>query len=237
MKLLSPSLAALTLSLLAAPPALAMDQRQADAVCAARKLECPEGAAATLPPSKKAGALECKAKGRPVKEGPAVACKEGKAQAWGGWKAGKKHGRHVTLRPDGSWTEEDFADGTEEGRSVEYGAEGQLLGETHFQGGKKHGAERSYTAAGKLQSETFWDQGVKGQKPAVAAQKPAEQPAAAQSAEAPAGESAAPAEPAKAPAEAGKAAAEAAPAPANEGAKANNEGAKADEAQANTPAP
>ncbi|MBN1204222.1 MAG: hypothetical protein JXB05_04790 [Myxococcaceae bacterium] len=230
MKLLSPSAAALAFSLLAAPPALAMDQRQANAHCAAGKLECPAGAPATLAPGKKAGALECKAKGRQVKEGPAVLCKEGKAQAWGDWKAGKKHGRHITLRPDGSWMEEDFAGGKQEGRSVKYGAEGQLLGETYFHGGKKHGAERTYKEDGRLASETYWDKGVRGKKPAVAAQKPPESAKPLQSAEGPASESAAPGEQAQAPAEAGKPAPEAAPAPASEDAKAN-------EAQATTPEP
>lgn len=172
MKLLSPALAALTVSLLAAPPALAMDQRQADAICAAWKLECPEGATATSSgPGKGTGALECKLKGRPAKEGPSVTCKGGKALAWGDWKAGKKEGLHVTLRPDGSWTEERFSDGKQDGRSVEYSAEGQLLKETSFQAGKKHGAARTFKEDGRLISEEYWNQGVKGKKPepAVAA--------------------------------------------------------------------
>jgi hypothetical protein len=167
MKCLPPAVAAVLLSLLAAPPALAMDQRQADATCATWKLECPRGTAATSTgPGKGTGALECKVKGRPVKEGPAVTCKAGKAQAWGNWKAGKKHGLQVTLRPNGSWTEERFEEGKLEGRSVEYSAEGQLLKDTHFQAGKKHGLARTYQENGKLASEEFWDKGVKGKKPA-----------------------------------------------------------------------
>jgi len=166
MKLLPPALAALTLSLLAAPAALAMDQRQADALCAAWKLECPTGGAATATgPGKGTGALECKVKGRPVKEGPSVTCKAGKALAWGDWKAGKKHGLQVTLHPTGSWTEERFEEGQLEGRSVEYSAEGQLLKDASFQAGKKHGVARTYSADGKLTSEEVWDKGVKGKAP------------------------------------------------------------------------
>lgn len=169
MKLPSPSLFALTLSLLSAPPALAMDQRQADAVCATWTLECPEGTTASGGEAEPDGTLECRAagKGRPVKEGPAVTCEEGKAQAWGPYKAGKKHGRHVTLRPDGSWTEEDFVDGKLEGRSVEYSAKGQLRKETFFLAGKKHGRARTW-AQGRLASEESWDKGKKGKKPAEA---------------------------------------------------------------------
>lgn len=166
MKPLPPAVAALTLSLLAAPPVLAMDQRQADALCATWKLDCPEGDAATATgPGQGTGSLECKAKGRPLKEGPAVTCKAGKALAWGDWKAGKKHGLHVTMRPNGSWTEELFADGKLEGRSVEYSAEGQLLKDTSFQAGKKHGMERTWSADGQLTSEEVWDKGVKGKAP------------------------------------------------------------------------
>jgi antitoxin component YwqK of YwqJK toxin-antitoxin module len=119
--------------------------------------------------------LECKAKdkGRVVKVGPAVVCKEGQGQAFGEWKVGKKHGRHVTMRPDGSWLEEDFADGKLEGRQVEYSAEGQLLKDTHYQAGKKHGPARVYGEDGKLASEELWDKGVKGKKPGVA-KSPAE---------------------------------------------------------------
>ena len=168
MKLLSPALAAVTVSLLAAPPTLAMDQRQADALCAAWKVECPEGTSATSSgPGKGSGALECKLKGRPAKEGPSVTCKGGKALAWGDWKAGKKEGLQVTMHPDGSWTEERFSDGKQEGRSVEYSAEGQLLKETFFQAGKR----------------------VKGKKPEPAPQPPA--PAGEDQAPAPAGEAAA----------------------------------------------
>jgi hypothetical protein len=166
MKLLSPALAAVTVSLLVAPPTLAMDQRQADAVCTAWKVECPEGTAATSSgPGKGTGALECKQKGRPVKEGPSMTCKGGKALAWGDWKAGKKEGLQVTMHPDSSWTEERFSDGVQEGRSVEYSAEGQLLQEIFFQAGKKHGFERTFTEDGRLDSEAYWNQGVKGKKP------------------------------------------------------------------------
>ena len=166
MKVLPPDLTALTVSLLAAPAALAMDQRLADALCAAWKLECPSGDAATATgPGKGTGALECRVKGRPVKEGPAVTCKAGKAQAWGDWKAGKKHGLHVTMRPNGSWKEERFEDGKLEGRSVEYSAGGQLLKDTSFQAGKKHGVERIYSEDGKLTSEEVWAKGVKGKAP------------------------------------------------------------------------
>lgn len=168
MKVLPLALAALTLSFLAAPAALAMDQRQADAICAAWKLDCPSGDAATATgPGKGSGALECKVKGRPVKEGPAVTCKAGKALAWGDWKAGKKHGLQVTMHPNGSWAEERFEDGKLEGRSVEYGAEGQLLKDTSFQAGKKHGVERAWSADGKLTSEEVWANGVKGKAPAL----------------------------------------------------------------------
>lgn len=160
--------AALLLTLLAAWPALAMDKRQADASCAAWTLPCPEGAAATPGPAKKSGPLECKAKdkGRVVKEGPSVVCKDGQGQAFGDWKAGKKHGRHVTMRPDGSWLEEDFVDGKLEGRQVEYTAAGQLLKDTRFQAGKKHGLARTYGEDGRVASEELWDNGVKGKKPA-----------------------------------------------------------------------
>jgi hypothetical protein len=170
MKLLSPSMVALAVSLLAVPAARAMDKRQADATCAAWKLECPEGATSPGGPAKKSGALECKAqvKGRALKEGPAVTCRNGEAQAFGGWKAGKKHGRHVTMRPNGSWTEEDFVDGKLEGRQVEYSAEGQLLKVTHFQAGKRHGLARTYTEEGRLTSEEHWEKGLKAKKPAVA---------------------------------------------------------------------
>jgi hypothetical protein len=168
MKPLPPALAALSVSLLAAPPALGMDQRQADAICATWKLECPEGTTAgSSGPGKGTGALECKLKGRPVKEGPLVACKGGKALAWWAWKTGKKHGLQVTLRPNGSWTEELFSDGKQDGRSVEYSAEGQLLKETPFQSGKKHGLERSFNEDGRLASEQLWDKGVKSKKPAL----------------------------------------------------------------------
>jgi hypothetical protein len=167
MKQLLPSLAVLAVSLLSASPALAMDQRQADALCAAWKLECPKGSTSTASgPGKGTGALECK-KGGAVKEGPAVVCKAGKALAWGGWKTGKKQGLQVTMRPNGSWTEEQFADGKLEGRSVDYSADGALLKETHFQAGKKHGPERTFTTDGKLAAEEFWDKGVKGKKPAA----------------------------------------------------------------------
>ncbi len=168
MKLLLSPLAALAVVLLAAPPALAMDQRQADALCASWKLECPEGATAPTGPAKKTGVLECKAKGSPLKQGPSVSCKDGKALAWGDWKAGKKHGLQVTLRPNGSWTEELFADGKQEGRTAEYNADGQLLKETYFQAGKKHGPERTFTADGTLATEQYWNKGVKGKKPAPA---------------------------------------------------------------------
>jgi hypothetical protein len=167
MKLL-PALTALTAALLAAPPALAMDQRQADASCVAWKLDCPEGAAATPGPAKKFGVLECKLQGRPVKEGPSVTCKDGKALLWGDWKAGKKHGLQVTMRPNGSWTEEHFAEGKPEGRSVEYNADGQLLKETYFQAGKKQGPARTYKPDGQLSTEEFWDKGVKSKKPVPA---------------------------------------------------------------------
>lgn len=175
MKPYSPALAALTVSLLATSPALAMDKRQADALCAAWKLECPEGATATPGPARKSGALECKAKdkGRVVKVGPAVVCKDGQGQAFGDWKAGKKHGRHVTMRPDGSWLEEDFVDGKLEGRQVEYSAEGQLLKDTGFQAGKKHGPARTYGEDGRLASEELWDKGVKGKRPSAVAKSPA----------------------------------------------------------------
>jgi hypothetical protein len=143
-----------------------MDQRQADALCAAWKLECPSGDAATSTgPGNGTGALECKAQGRPVKEGPSVTCKAGKAQAWGDWKAGKKQGLHVTMRPNGSWTEERFEAGLLEGRSVEYSAEGQLLKDTSFEAGKKHGVERTYSADGQLASEEVFAKGVKGKAP------------------------------------------------------------------------
>lgn len=178
MKHLPPAVAALTLSLLAAPPVLAMDQRQADALCAAWKLDCPEAEAATATgPGQGTGALECRVKGRPLKEGPAVTCKAGKALAWGDWKAGKKHGLHVTMRPNGSWTEEHFADGKQEGRSVEYSADGQLLKDTSFQAGKKHGVERIYSANGQLTSEEVWDKGVKGKAPPLPQKAAAKAPA------------------------------------------------------------
>jgi hypothetical protein len=165
-----PPLAAFTLSLLAASPALAMDKRQADASCASWTLQCPEGATATPGPARKSGVLECKAKdkGRVVKEGPAVTCKDGQGQAFGAWKAGKKHGRHVTMRPDGSWLEEDFVDGKLEGRQVEYSAGGQLLKDTRYQAGKKHGPARTYGADGRVASEELWDKGLKAKKPTAA---------------------------------------------------------------------
>jgi hypothetical protein len=183
MKLMSSPVAALAVALLAAPPALAMDQRQADASCASWKLECPEGATAPTGPAKKAGVLECKAKA--VKQGPSVSCKDGKALAWGDWKAGKKHGLQVTLRPNGSWTEELFAEGKQEGRSVEYSADGQLLKETFFQAGKKHGPERTFKADGTLATEEFWNKGVKGKKPAPAKAKAPGKAQATESAAAP----------------------------------------------------
>jgi hypothetical protein len=170
MKPLSPCLAALTFSLLTTPPALAMDKRQADASCASWTLQCPEGATATPGPARKSGVLECKLndKGRVVKEGPAVTCKDGQGQAFGAWKAGKKHGRHVTMRPDGSWLEEDFVDGRLEGRQVEYSASGERLKDTRFQAGKKHGPARTYGADGRVASEELWESGVKARKPEVA---------------------------------------------------------------------
>jgi len=201
MKLLPPALAALTLSLLAVPTALAMDQRQADAICAAWKLDCPTGDAASTGPGKGTGALECRVKGRPVKEGPAVTCKARKAQTWGHWKANKKHGLQVTMNPDGSWAEERFEDGKLEGRSVEYSADGVLLKDASFQAGKKHGVERTYSEDGTLASEEVFDKGVKGKAPPLptkaatkAAQAPEEKPEAGgkpseeKKAEAPAGE-------------------------------------------------
>ena len=166
MKLLPCPLAALA-ALLATLPALAMDQRQADASCASWTLECPEGASVPTGPAKKTGPLECKAKGA-VKEGPSVVCKDGKALSWGDWKAGKKQGLQVTLRPNGSWTEELFADGKQDGRSVEYSADGQRVKETYFQAGKKHGPERTFKPDGTVATEDFWSQGVKGKKPAPA---------------------------------------------------------------------
>ncbi|HEX8700653.1 MAG TPA: hypothetical protein VF815_17515 [Myxococcaceae bacterium] len=185
-----PALATFTLSLLTAVPAFAMDKRQADAACAAWTLTCPEGATSTPGPAKKSGPLECKAKdkGRVLKEGPAVVCKDGQGQAFGAWKAGKKHGRHVTMRPDGSWLEEDFVEGKLEGRQVEYSADGALLKDTRYQAGKKHGAERTYGVNGRVASEEFWDKGIKGKKPEVA--KPAE-PTEPSEAAAPEGEQAA----------------------------------------------
>ena len=166
MKLPSP-LAALAAALLASPLALAMDQRQADASCASWKLECPEGATSPTGPAKKAGVLECKAKGGAVKEGPSITCKDGKALAWGDFKAGKKSGLQVTMRPNGSWLEESFADGKQEGRSVEYSADGQRVKETYFQAGKKHGPERTFKPDGTLATEETWDKGVKAKKPAT----------------------------------------------------------------------
>lgn len=166
MKLLSPTLAAVTVSLLVAPPALAMDQREADAICAAWRLECPEGTTATSSgPGRGTGALECRLKGRPAKEGPAVTCRGGKALTWGDWKTGKKEGLQVTLRPNGSWTEERFSQGKLDGRSVEYSAEGQLLKETFFQAGKKHGTARTFKQDGRVASEEHWNQGVRGKRP------------------------------------------------------------------------
>jgi len=181
-----PPLAALTLLLLAAAPALAMDKRQADASCASWTLQCPEGATATPGPAKKSGVLECKAKdkARVVKEGPAVTCKDGQGQAFGDWKAGKKHGRHVTMRPDGSWLEEDFVDGKLEGRQVEYGADGQLLKDTRYQAGKKHGAARTYGVDGRVASEERWDKGLKAKKPTVASTPEPEEAEAAEGEEA-----------------------------------------------------
>jgi hypothetical protein len=218
MKLPSPTLVALSVSLLAVATAHAMDKRQADAICAAWKLECPEGATPPSGPAKKSGVLECKArvKGRVVKEGPAVTCREGEAQAFGDWKGGKKHGRHVTMKPDGSWAEEDFAEGKLEGRQVEYSAEGQLLKDTRFQGGKKHGPARTYTEDGKLASEEQWEKGLKAKKAAVARSRPSSEEEGTE--EASEGEEA----PAEAPAEA---TAET-PAPAAEG-----------DAQATSPTP
>ncbi|WP_224369088.1 toxin-antitoxin system YwqK family antitoxin [Hyalangium versicolor] len=167
-KLPSSSLAALAVMLLAGPAALAMDQRQADAACVDWKLECPKGATIGDGLPKKTGALECKLKGGAAKEGPAVNCKDRKALSWGDWKAGKKHGLQVTLRPNGSWTEELFAQGKPEGRSVEYSADGQLLKETFFHEGKKHGPERTFQTDGKQASEEFWDKGAKSKKPVAA---------------------------------------------------------------------
>jgi hypothetical protein len=161
----SPSLAALAVALLAAPAALAMDQRQADTACGDWKLECPQGATIGDALPKKTGVLECKVKGSAVKDGPSVNCTEHKALSWGDWKAGKKHGLQVTLRPKGSWTEEWFAQGKPEGRTVEYSADGQLLKETHFHDGKKHGPERSFKVSGQLALEEFWDKGAKSKKP------------------------------------------------------------------------
>lgn len=168
MKLPSPSLAALAVALLAAPPALAMDQRQADAACTSGKLDCPEGAAAAGGTEKKTGPLECKVKGRPVKEGPSLVCRNGKALLWGDWQAGKKHGLQVTMRPNGSWTEERFHEGKAEGRTVEYSADGQLLKETFFHEGRKHGPERTFQVDGQLATEAFWAKGVKSKKPVAA---------------------------------------------------------------------
>jgi antitoxin component YwqK of YwqJK toxin-antitoxin module len=91
------------------------------------------------------------------------------------------------MHPDGSWTEERFSDGKEEGRSVEYSAEGQLLQETFFQAGKKHGTERTFTEDGKLDSEQYWSQGVKGKKP----EPPLPAPAGDGQAPAPTGDAAA----------------------------------------------
>ncbi|HYH94718.1 hypothetical protein [Hyalangium sp.] len=243
MKLLSPALAALTVSLVATPPALALDQRQADALCAAWKLECPAGAAFTSTGSGKGtGALECKVKGRPVKEGPSVTCKEGEALSWGDWKAGKKHGLQVTMRPNGSWTEERFADGKLEGRSVEYSAEGQLLKDMHFQAGKKHGPALTYTTSGQLASQEFWDKGIKGKKPVPAAGASAKSPAEAKP-KAPAKATQGSAAPAAAggeeatdaaPAEEGEVAEEKPKAPASEEEEAP---ASEDDSQANTPQP
>ena len=174
-KLPSPSLAALAVTLLAAPAALAMDQRQANAACHEWKLECPKGATIGEDLPKKTGVLECKAKGSATKEGPSVNCKDRKALSWGDWKAGQKHGLQVTMRPNGSWTEELFAQGKPEGRTVEYSANGQLLKETHFHDGKKHGPERTFKKDGQLATEEFWDKGVKSKKP-VPAQAESPQP-------------------------------------------------------------
>jgi hypothetical protein len=216
--LLSPSLAALAVTLLAAPAALAMDQRQADAACGDWKLECPKGATIGDALPKKTGALECKVKGSAVKDGPAVSCKERKALAWGDWKAGKKHGLQVTLRPNRSWTEEWFAQGKPEGRTVEYSADGQLLKETYFHDGKRHGPERTFKVDGQLALEEFWDKGAKSKKPVAVfgAAKPAE----------PTGGEAKPKAAAKA--KAGKATA----APEGEGESAPEEAAPADEGKA-----
>ncbi|WP_224247676.1 toxin-antitoxin system YwqK family antitoxin [Hyalangium gracile] len=233
MKLVSPSLAALAVALLAAPPALAMDQRQADAACAAWTLECPKGATVPGGLPKKTGALECKKAG--AKEGPAVVCKEKKAESWGDWKAGKKHGLQVTLRPNGSWTEELFTDGKPNGRTVEYSADGQLLKETHFQAGKKHGPERTFKTDGQLATEEFWDKGAKSKKPVPAATtaRTAEPPSEAKSKPA-----------AKAKADKGAAeseeggSSEQAPAPAEESQPAEAEAPAAqEESQAETPQP
>jgi hypothetical protein len=233
MKLLSPSLAALAVSLLAMP-ALAMDQHQADALCAAGKLECPGGATAPSGPETKTGVLECKAQGRPVKEGPSLTCKDGKAMAWGDWKAGKREGLQVTMRPNGSWTEELFTNGLLEGRSVEYSAEGQLLAETHFQAGKKHGAVRTFKPEdGQLASEEFWDKGVKGKKPApLVAAKPKPKALASKGATAPADES--PATPEEAQTEAAPVTAENPQAPA---AESEAPAAKPEDAQPASPQP
>lgn len=216
-KLPLPSLAALAVTLLAAPAALAMDQRQADAACGDWKLECPKGATTGDALPKKTGALECKVKGSAVKDGPAVNCKEHKALSWGDWKAGKKHGLQVTLRPNSSWTEEWFAQGKPEGRTVEYSADGQLLKETHFHDGKKHGPERTFKVDGQLALEEFWDKGAKSKKPVpvFGEAKPAE----------PAGGEAKPKTAAKA--KTGKAAA-----PASEGDSAAEEAAPVDEGKA-----
>ncbi len=163
MMLSSRMLAAFSVSLLAASPALAMDKREADAACADWKLECPEGATGPSGSARKSGTLECKAKvkGRTVKEGPAVTCKNGEAQSWGEWKGGKKHGLHVTMRSSGAWEEESYAEGKQEGRQVEYSAEGALLKETYYEGGKKHGLSRTYKEDGRLVSEEQYEKGRK----------------------------------------------------------------------------
>jgi hypothetical protein len=156
------TLTSLTVALLTASPALALDKRQADAICASWKLECPEGATASGGDKDPAGTLECRAvkKGRPVLHGLSVTCADGEGQSWGDYQDGKKQGRHVTLNSDGSWSEEDFANGKLEGRSVEYDAKGQLLSEAFFQAGKRHGPSRTYSR-GVLTSEETWEKGRK----------------------------------------------------------------------------
>ncbi|ADO68394.1 toxin-antitoxin system YwqK family antitoxin [Stigmatella aurantiaca] len=166
MKLFPRTLTTLAATLLAVSPALAMDKRQADAVCASWTLACPPGATASGGPKDPSGTLECRMtkKGRQVRHGPSVTCADGEGQSWGNYKDGKKQGRHVALNSDGSWSEEDFVDNRLEGRSVEYDAKGQLLSETYFQAGKRHGPSRTY-ARGVLTSEEAWEKGRKVKKP------------------------------------------------------------------------